>query len=101
MPARWLQEPVAEDRVGQFVQIADEALDARVDQFLGNAVLAAARIDQAGNVVERPLSRARTNAERIDSPRPRIDNSTSSRLSRTYSSPVTTTSARPGARGRR
>ena len=96
VPARRLQEPVAEHRVGQFVQIAQQALDAGVDQFLGDAVLAAARIDQAGNAVERPAVARAKNAERIDSPRPRIDSTTSSRLSRTYSSPVTTTSALPG-----
>ncbi len=54
MPARRLDQPVPEHRVRQLVEISDEALNARVDQFLGNAVPVAARIDQTGDVVERP-----------------------------------------------
>ena len=63
LPARRLQEPVPEHRVGQFVEIPEEALNTRVDQFLGNAVLVAARIDQTGNIVERAAV-ARTNERR-------------------------------------
>ncbi len=36
--ARRLQQPVAEDRVGQLVEIAQQALHARIDQFLRDAV---------------------------------------------------------------
>ena len=56
-------QSVAEDRVGQFIEIADEALYAGVDEFLRDAVPAAARVDQPGNVVERPAV-ARTDERR-------------------------------------
>ena len=63
MPARRLHEPVPKHRVGQFVEIPEEALNTRVDQFLGNPVLVAARINQTGDIVERPAV-ARTNERR-------------------------------------
>ena len=53
VPARRFHEPVPQYRVGQFVEIPDEALNTRVDQFLGNPVLVAARINETGDIVER------------------------------------------------
>ena len=47
----------------QLVEIADEALHARVDQFLGHSVGAASRVHQAGDVVERAAV-ARANERR-------------------------------------
>ena len=74
-------------------------MNSGIDQFLRDAVVIAARIHQARDIVEGPLSLARRKADRIDSPSARNESTTSSRLRRTNSSPVTTTSAPPGIKG--
>lgn len=53
-PAGRFDKTVAEHGMRKFVEIADEALNACIDQFLGHAIALAARIDQAGNVIQCP-----------------------------------------------
>jgi len=51
-PGRF-QQAVAEDGIGQFIEIAEQALDAGVDEFVGDAVALALGEDQARDAVER------------------------------------------------
>ena len=56
------EEFVARERVWEFVEVAEEALDAGVDEFFGDAVGFA--VDEAGDVVEGAGGSARKKAER-------------------------------------
>src|SRR6476659_7511401 len=50
--AWWLEQAVAEHRVRQLIEIAEQSLRARVHEFFGDAVTLASRVHQPGDLVE-------------------------------------------------
>ena len=48
--ARRFQQTIARDRVGQFIEIADETLYAGVDELFGHMVAISSGVDEAGDV---------------------------------------------------
>ena len=99
--ARRLQQPIAQGRIRQLVEIAQQPLDARIDQFLGHAPGVGPGIDQAGDAVQGAAVAGAKEGRPHRLVPARTDNNTSSRLNSTYSSPVTATSAPAVSSGRR
>ena len=71
-PLGGFQQAIAEDRIGQFIQIAEQALDAGVDQFFGQRHRRSpAQKTSPGIPSSAPLSRARVESGSHRLARPR------------------------------
>ena len=49
---RRFEQSIAQDGIREFIQFAEQSLNAGIDQFIRDAITIAARIDQAGDIVQ-------------------------------------------------